>query len=410
MDLSFRDTQSRQIQTLGIRRGRSISMYVCGPTVYAPCHVGHARTYLLFDIIKRFVEGQGCRVRHVQNVTDFEDKITQRATAQGITWKALARREEEQFHRDLGALGIRPPERSPRSSEFVREMIGVIRLLERRGMAYRKNGAVYFDASAVPGGSSFGVDELLSAHAVPEEGHTAMPEAADPRDFVLWKPTQPPSPVWSSPWGPGMPGWHIECFVMAQEYLPLPMDLHGGGLDLIFPHHYAENLLSLAVRGTPISRHYIHGAFVTMGSRKMSKSVGNLVPLRQALQELSPGGLRSYLLSRGYQEPLEYVRDMAREWDATWREDQRVLQGLFSPSAGSGYPRERLESTLHRIPSLLAQNLDTPTAFQALHQLAEDIRAAGRGALASGDRAPARRAFRKVENLLGVEILPRSAQ
>ncbi len=406
MDLTFRDTLTRRTQVLAGRRSDPLGMYVCGPTVYAPAHVGHARTYLLFDHVKRFFLTQGTRVHHIQNVTDFEDKITHRAVAQGLPWRTLARREERSFARDMRDLGILPARATPRSSDYVATMIRAIRHLERRRIAYRKGRAVYFDASAVPRFQDFEVDELLSAHAVPEPGNDALPEAEDPRDFVLWKPTRPPSPVWTSPWGPGMPGWHLECFVMAKHHLPLPMDLHGGGLDLIFPHHYAENLVSLAILGKPFSRNFLHEAFVTMGVRKMSKSLGNLVPLAQALRDISRGGLRAYLMSRNYQEPLEFFFPDACRWDEMWREDQRTFQGLLSPRDGTGYPLGSLSARLAELPKLVGHNLGIPEALESLHATAESIRASGRSAVRPEDRRECRRILRAAGELLGMDLLP----
>lgn len=410
MDLQFQDTLTRRATRLGGPRGTKLGMYICGPTVYAPSHVGHARTYLLFDMIKRFFTTQGFSVRHVQNYTDFEDKITRRATELHLTWKGLARREEVAFHRNMSALGIIPPDHAPRSSDFARSMIEHIQTLEKRKIAYRKGKSVYFDASAVPASENFQAEELLSAHAVPEDGGDALPEAEDPRDFVLWKPSRAPAPVWSSPWGPGMPGWHLECYVMASKYLALPMDLHGGGLDLVFPHHYAENLISLAFDGQPLSRHFLHGAFVTMGERKMSKSLGNLVDLSSALADYGPAALRLYLLGRPYNERLEFRALEARQTGAAWAEDQATFHALMGKSEAFGVPASLLEAHLAGLRQALASDIGIPQAFEALHETAESIRSRGAGGFLSGERRPGRRLLAEMEELLGLPLLPPRAR
>ncbi len=406
MDLQYLDSLARRWQSLGPPRGRPLALYVCGPTVYDQAHVGHARTYLLFDTIKRFFLAQGARVAHVQNLTDFEDKLTRRAVRLGVTWKELARREERAFVHDMASLGVIPAGWSPRSSEHVNGIIEQIRVLERKGIAYRRGRAVYFDASAVPAsGGNFSADAMLAEHAVPEPGTAAEPEAKDPRDFVLWKPSAAPSPVWPSPWGKGMPGWHLECYVMASHFLPLPLDLHGGGLDLMFPHHYAENLISYALRGQPFSRGFLHGAFVTMGDRKMSKSLGNLISIRQALEDICAPALRCYLLSKPYRESIEYLEMDARSADATWHDTQRTFHGLLDGSQGSGYPVERLERGFAKIPRALAQDINIPEAIRVLHETAADIQAFGRGGLETGDRTRGKRVLLRMQDLLGLPLL-----
>jgi cysteinyl-tRNA synthetase len=409
MELHYLDSLSREWKDLAPPRGRPLGLYVCGPTVYDQAHVGHARTYLLFDTIKRFFLAQGTEVAHVQNFTDFEDKLTARATRLGLTWRSLARREERAFVSDMSALGVLPPTWSPRSSDFVPDIIQAIQALERRKIAYRRRGAVYFDASAVPAsGGSFSADAMLSAHALIEPGARPALEAKDPRDFVLWKPSEPPAPVWSSPWGKGMPGWHLECYVMAGKYLQLPMDLHGGGLDLMYPHHYAENLLSHALRGKPFSHGFLHGAFVTMGERKMSKSLGNLIPIKVALEDFCAPGIRYYLLSRPYRERLEFLDADARSADARWHEVQRTFHGLLDIEKAAGYPVERLERSFAQIPRALAQDIGIPKVLRILEDTAADVRARGKPGLDHGDRARGRAVLKRIEGLLGLPLLPAS--
>jgi cysteinyl-tRNA synthetase len=380
-------------------------MYVCGPTVYAPSHVGHLRTYLLFDLTKRYFLSQGRKVHHIQNITDFEDKITHQALAENLPWSELSHREASDFARLMAKVGILPPDRMPLSSEYVGKMIDLIRRLERRGFAYRRNGSIYFDASKVTETRNFSAEDFLTAHAVPESGRVAEPEANDPRDFILWRPSVEPAPVWDSPWGRGMPGWHIECFAMASDNMRLPMDLHGGGLDLIFPHHYAENLISLALTNKLIARNFLHSAFVTMDARKMAKSTGNLVTIEEALGQICPWGLRYYLMTKSYEERLEFSMYEAHQAEESWQEDQAALSGLLATGGQSGYPVERLETASKEFYRALASNLETPEVLNILHELTVDIRRSGTSGIARGEHRAARKILTGWGTTLGLPLL-----
>jgi cysteinyl-tRNA synthetase len=405
MELTFHDTLTRKKSSLTPSTKNPLQMYICGPTVYAPPHVGHARTYILFDMVKRFFLVQGGLVRHVQNVTDFEDKITMRAASEGISWQDLSRRETADFYKRMAALNILKPDFNPRSSQYARTMITLIKSLEKKGFTYAKGRSIYFDASKSIGARNFSADEFLSAHAVPEPGMDALPEAEDPRDFALWKPSKLPAPCWESPWGKGMPGWHIECYAMASRYLNLPMDIHGGGMDLIFPHHYAENLISLALNGTAFSKNFLHDAVVTMDAMKMAKSTGNLVNIEEALEEVSAGGLRIYLLSKGYRERLEFSMYEACQADEEWEEDHETFHRLLSHDGHAGYPLLRLELGFRAVAGAIGRDLGTPQALKALHIVAENIRGHGSTALDRGDRARGRQLLAYHEKLLGLPLL-----
>ncbi len=404
MDLTYFDTLTGSLEAWSPPGRRGVEMYVCGPTVYAPSHVGHARNYLLFDGVRRLLESAGSPVHQVQNITDFEDKITHRAAALGISWRTLARREERDFWQQLRVLGIRPSEHRPRSSDFVPTMIRILRALERKGMTYRKGGALYFRASSAPAGRDFPAAELLAEHAVADPGGIDTAEADNPLDFALWKPSEAPAPCWNSPWGRGMPGWHIECFAMAERYLTLPMDLHGGGLDLVFPHHYAENLLCRAMTGRAFAQRFLHGAFVTRGDQKMSKSLGNLVLLSDALTQLTPGGLRWYLWGTHYRDRLEYDPRKAREADVRWRETQRTFSRLFGAEGDT--PAQSLADGKEEVRSRMAQDLDFGGALERLEAFSAGIRARRRPGLRRGDRGRARKELQALSALLGLPLLP----
>ncbi len=405
MDLVFKDTLTQRRSSLSASGRSPLELYVCGPTVYSAAHVGHLRTYLLFDTVRRFFQAQGKRVHYVRNFTDFEDKITQRAKVEGIGWRQVSLRETKDFTRMMDRAGILPPDVSPASSHFVRPMIEVIRKLERTGFTYSRNGSVYFDASRVTDRNNFSAEDFLSAHAVAEPGLSALPEANDPRDFVLWKPSRKPAPEWPSPWGRGMPGWHIECFVMSSSYMHLPMDLHGGGLDLIFPHHYAENLISLAMTNHLISRNFIHSAFVTMDARKMAKSTGNLVGIREALDIVSPGGLRYYLMGKGYEERLEFSLFEAHQAEEEWSMLQATLEDLVRPGGSSGFPVGRIEAAATEILRVLGDNIGTPEALTVLCELARDVRRSGYSRIGRGELGQARKALSQITALTGLPVL-----
>ena len=286
MQLRLVDSLSGRRKGVRAARGRTIGLYVCGPTVYDAAHVGHARTYLFFDVARRVLEAEGYRVRHVMNVTDLEDKIDQRAASLGISSRALARAEERSFFRDLTAFGNLPPTFHPRASEFVPDMIRLARSLERTGRVRRAGGEWRYEAPDRPDGANFAGGADLARHAVEEPGHPFGRSSDWERSFVVWKQLAPPLPSWPSPWGRGAPGWHLQCFAMASHLVGVPVDLHGGGRDLVYPHHFAENEIALALRGAPFSPVFLHTGLVLQNGSKMSKSTGNLVPLRDALARI----------------------------------------------------------------------------------------------------------------------------
>jgi cysteinyl-tRNA synthetase len=387
-------------------RGRSgLRLYVCGPTVYDVAHVGHARTYLYFDLVRRWFEARGTRVRHIMNITDFEDKITARAAALGLGWRTLARREERGFRRDLAGLGLRPPHATPRASDFVPQMIGAIRRLERRHQIERRGDGWYFHGDARAPGPNFPVANVLADHAVPEPDH---PFPADPRlaqEFLAWKPQEPPAPSWPSPWGRGAPGWHLECFAMAEEKLHLPVDLHGGGRDLIFPHHFAENEVAYALDRQPFARTFLHTGFVTAHGRKMSKSGGTLVPLGDALREFGPDALRWALLARPVTENVEWRRADAVRAARDHARLRAEVGGFLSDGAGGQLSVRDLRAMVGDVDEALRDGFRVERAFAAVRRY---VAAAARRPMprfARGDRSAARRRFAEVESLLGLRLL-----
>jgi cysteinyl-tRNA synthetase len=279
------------------------NMYVCGITAYDLCHIGHARSALVFDVLVRQLRHTGLEVRFVRNFTDVDDKIINRANKEGRDWREVAQTYITAFHEDMDRLGVLRADEEPRATDFIPQIQAICSTLVDSGKAYSTpSGDVYFRVRAYePYGKLSGrsLDDLLSgARVAPGE------EKEDPLDFALWKAAKPGEPFWESPWGKGRPGWHIECSAMSQPYLPL--DIHGGGQDLIFPHHENEIAQSEAATGRPLARYWVHNGFVQINSEKMSKSLGNFFTIRDILDKFLPETLRYFLLSSHYRSPLDF--------------------------------------------------------------------------------------------------------
>jgi cysteinyl-tRNA synthetase len=281
-----------------------VRMYVCGVTVYDSSHLGHCRFLITFDAICRYLRFSGLRVHYVRNFTDVDDKIIKRANEEGVSSDVITERYIQEFHRDSDALGLLEPTHEPRATQHVAEIIGIIRQLEDQGLAYRVNGDVYF---CVERFESYGklsrkkLDELESGARVEVDERKRSP-----LDFALWKSSKPGEPAWDSPWGPGRPGWHIECSAMSTKYLGQPFDIHGGGRDLIFPHHENEIAQSEGAFGRPLARYWVHNGFLNINQEKMSKSLGNYYTIRDVLQRHHPAALRHYFLSSHYRSPMDF--------------------------------------------------------------------------------------------------------
>jgi cysteinyl-tRNA synthetase len=403
MPFVLRDSLSGQTRPLEARPGRPFTIYACGPTVYDVAHVGHARTYLYFDLLRRALEFDGTRVHHVMNLTDYEDKISARAEALGIPWRLLAEREIRRFHADMDGLGVLRPHDEPRASDFVGPMIAVAKRLEKTGHVTRRGNAwIYCPPSA--SGRNFPIGEEFLEHTVPEPDLAAIPSPEMAREIVVWNLQEPPRASWPSPWGRGAPGWHLECYAMARDLLGIPVDLHGGGIDLLFPHHYAGNEVALALDGTLFARTFLHLGFVTQLHRKMSKSRGNLVPIGPALDQYGRDGLRWYLLGRRYNARLEWEPQAAEAAAAEWSRVRRTYLDALGPSAGS-IPADDLEGLLRQVFARVQHGLRVDAAWQELREFALALDGAGRPGFRKGDQRRARAALRRLERLLGLSVL-----
>jgi cysteinyl-tRNA synthetase len=281
-----------------------VRMYVCGITAYDRCHIGHARSAVVFDAVVRHLRSRGYRVTFVRNFTDIDDKIINRANQEGISCAELSEREISHFYQDMDALGILRADIEPKATEHIDEIIGLIERLIAKGAAYEAGGDVYFSVKSFPtygALSGRNIEEMLAgARIAPGE------LKREPGDFALWKTAKPGEPTWDSPWGPGRPGWHIECSAMSMKYLGETLDIHGGGLDLIFPHHENERAQSEAATGKEFVRVWMHNGFVTIKGDKMSKSLNNFITIQDILKQYHPEALRLFLLSKHYRSPLDY--------------------------------------------------------------------------------------------------------
>ena len=281
-----------------------VGMYACGVTVYDYCHIGHARAAVAFDVIARYLRYAGYEVTYVRNYTDIDDKIIHRSNEQGIGWKELAETFIEAHDTDMGALGVQRADVEPRATDYIEEIIGIVRTLEEKGFAYEVEGDVYFSVEKFKGYgklSKRNTEELQAGARIEVDERKA-----NPLDFALWKRSKAGEPAWESPWGQGRPGWHIECSAMSAAILGQPLDIHGGGKDLIFPHHENEIAQSEAAGGKEFVRYWMHNGFVNIDSEKMSKSLGNFFTIREVLERYRPEVVRFFLLSTHYRSPLDF--------------------------------------------------------------------------------------------------------
>ncbi len=301
-----------------------VKMYVCGVTVYDMCHIGHARSIVLFDVIYRYLQFKNFAVTYVRNFTDVDDKIINRANERGEDWKKLAERFIEEFYIDMDALGCLRPTHEPRATDHIVHIQDLITRLIAKGYAYEADGDVMFSVDKFKGyGKLSGkrIEDLVAGARVEIDE-----KKKNPLDFALWKAAKPGEPFWDSPWGPGRPGWHIECSAMSMHILGEHFDIHGGGADLTFPHHENEIAQSESVAGAPFAKYWIHNGFVNIRQEKMSKSLGNVLNIRDILKEIHPEVLRLFLLSSHYRSPLDYN-------EASIREAASGLQRLYSSLA-----------------------------------------------------------------------------
>ena len=372
MPLFLYDTLARCKREFQPLDERCVKVYVCGPTVYAEPHIGNARPAVIFDVLVRLLRLTygASKVKYVRNITDVEDKILAAALESGTTPETIAQKYADIYHEDMKALGVLPPDIEPKVTDNMDAIRSMIKRLVDEGHAYEGEGHVLFDVTSHGGYGTLSKRdrEAMIAGARVE----TAPYKRDPADFVLWKPSSLEQVGWDSAWGRGRPGWHIECSAMIKEHLGDTIDIHGGGIDLIFPHHENECAQSFCVHQKPLANYWVHNSFVNMGKDKMSKSEGNILTVRDLLL-LAPGeSIRYALLNRHYRKPLDW-----KNWMIMGRSDLTILYCAVSAARGRGAPADVDVSLAdERVVEALEDNLNTPLALKRLFLLAGEIDAA----------------------------------
>jgi cysteinyl-tRNA synthetase len=385
------NTMSRSKDELVPLTPGEVRVYVCGVTVYDLSHIGHARSALVFDVLRRYLKYRGYRVTFARNFTDVDDKIIRRANEAGVAASEISERYIAAERADMAALGILPPDVEPKATEHIAEMIALIERLIERGVAYTVDGDVYFEIRRFPPYgklSGKNLEDLLVGARVDVDERKR-----DPRDFALWKAAKPGEPSWESPWGPGRPGWHIECSAMAMRYLGESFDIHGGGEDLIFPHHECEIAQSEAATGRPFSRYWLHNGMLNMGKDKMSKSLGNTLLIRELVKRHGPDAIRLFFIGTHYRHPAEWSEERVQDSARALERFTRLLDDPLVASTPSAPLPERYAAFRAQFEAAMDDDLNTPQALGVLFEMARALyedrdRAqtdpAARGTLAAG--------------------------
>ena len=377
MSVFVRDSLSGGMVEVG--QDGKIGLYVCGPTVYDDIHVGNARAPLFWDVVVRYLRSRDYDVTFVQNITDIEDKIINKANAEGVSWKEVVDRYTDSFHERLELLGVSLPDVEPRATEHIPEMISLIEELTEKGHAYAPgNGDVYFSVESFPYYGAL-------SHQNPKEMRETEKGQAEvkrsPLDFALWKASKPGEPEWPSPWGPGRPGWHIECSAMVEKHLPDGADLHGGGTDIRFPHHENELAQSCAAHPDhPFVRAWAHHGMVTLGGpEKMAKSVGNVLDVERAVDLHGRNAVRMWLLQSHYSQPIEYSGEILEEKRRSYERLLRLYRQISDSETSSGLSEELAATLRGRFDEAMRGDLNTPevvaTLFEAANRAAREISA-----------------------------------
>ena len=400
MTLRLYNTMSRRVEEVK-QPDDALKIYVCGITPYDHSHVGHAMSYIIFDVLRRYLEYRGFKVKHVQNYTDIDDRIIARAAERGVSYDQLAATYIEEYEEEMRELNVLPADIYPRATQEIPQIIEMVQGLIEKGRAYAvESGDVYFDVRSDPGyGKLSGRDvDSMRAGARVEPGE----EKHDPADFALWKAAKPGEPSWESPWGPGRPGWHIECSAMCYRYLGATLDMHGGGQDLIFPHHENEIAQAEGFTGVkPFVRHWLHNGWLTLDEQKMSKSIGNIITIREALDRYGSDGIRIFVMTAHYRAPLAYSEEAM---EAGKRAAER-LQLAASVPGGDG-PAADIpgDEYRERFGASMDDDLNTAGALACLFDLAREINRA-RDESRAVDEAQA--TLRELAGILGLTLRER---
>jgi cysteinyl-tRNA synthetase len=392
MTLHLHDTATRAVREFVPVTPGKASLYLCGATVQAPPHIGHVRSGVNFDILVRWLAASGYQVTFCRNVTDIDDKILGVASREGVPWWAVAERNQRAFTRAYEALGCLPPDVEPRATGHVPEMTVLMRRLIDTGHAYAAGGDVYFDVLTYDHYGELSGQRL--DHMRPAED-ADTPAKRDPRDFALWKGAKPGEPSWETPWGPGRPGWHLECSAMSTKYLGQTFDIHGGGLDLVFPHHENELAQSRAV-GDGFAQYWVHNGLVGVAGEKMSKSLGNSLLVDMMIKEVRPAELRYYLGQAHYRSEIQYSPDALAEAVAAYRRIEGFVSRAAEASpAAAALPGADLPAAF---TAAMDNDLGVPQALAVVHEAVRE----GNTALTAGDLAGAVKQAADVRAMMAV--------
>ncbi len=375
----------------------TVKLYVCGITPYAPSHIGHAMFSIVFDVIRRYLEFKGYEVKHVQNFTDIDDKMIKASSEEGITTTELSERYIEAYLREIHTLNVLPAHVYPKATQEIDKIIDIIESLIENGFAYNQNGDVYFRISA---NDEYGklsqrnVSDLLAGARVEIDD-----KKEHPSDFALWKSRKPNEPSWPSPWGHGRPGWHIECTAMVTHYLGETIDIHGGGQDLIFPHHENEIAQSEAYSNTqPFSRFWLHNGFLQFGENKMSKSLGNIINVSDLLEKYSPDAIRLFFLNSHYRSPVVYSEEALT---AQERASGRLKNAITLKGESKSQDILNSQPFVDRFVAAMDDDINTPRALAAIFDLVRDINRGHEEALSISH---AQLTLRELTKVLGLKL------
>lgn len=351
-----------------------LKMYVCGPTVYNYFHIGNARTFLFFDVVRRYFEFIGYDVTFIQNLTDIDDKLIDRSFKENIPMKEIANKYIEAFFEDTAKLKLKPASHYPKATEYISEMIALIKELEEKEIAYESNGDVYFSVKKVKDyGKLSGkkIDELKTGARVEENT-----QKHHPADFTLWKKAKPGEPNWQSPWGTGRPGWHTECVIMSRKYLGETFDIHGGAIDLIFPHHENEIAQAESISEKPLTNIWMHGGFLNISGEKMSKSLDNFFLTRDVLKKYDHEAVRFFFLSKHYRSSIDYSEDIIIESDKAMKTLYKSLKGIdFLSFANDKIPdNNNITSFRDKFTEAMENDFNTAKAIAVLFELSKNIK------------------------------------
>ena len=345
-----------------------VGIYACGVTVYDHSHLGHARGAVVFDVLRKYLQHKGYSVKYVRNFTDVDDKIIKRAAELGLTWKEVAEKYTDEYLKDMRELGVDRPDVEPKATEHIPEIIDTVKKLVDRGYAYEAGGDVFFSVRKFEGYgklSGKSIDDMMSGARV-----EVNELKRDPLDFVLWKASKEGEPAWDSPWGPGRPGWHIECSAMSMKHLGETFDIHAGGMDLQFPHHENEIAQAEGATGKPFVRYWVHNGFVNVNREKMSKSLGNFFTIKEILANYEPEVVRFFLLSTHYRSPIDFSDQSLQDARAAVDRFYTMKEGLYGV-LGKGYRKKAyVESTLS--PAALELHKKTASFVERFDETMDD--------------------------------------